>query len=486
MRLHVIFRQLGRIYLFSSIFLFIAAVISLVHQESAALPLLYSTFISVLFGVFPLIFVPNIDNLKASEGVFIVVFGWVSTCLIGTLPYVLWGGEFSLANAWFESVSGFTTTGSTILNNVEALPMGLLFWRSATHWIGGVGVIIFALLIVPATSQSRVVLFNSEMSPIAKENFKYKTQRTLQILVVVYVGLTLAETLFLWFFGMSLFDAINHAFSTIATGGFSTKNLSVAYFDSVPIEVTIMVFMALSGIHFGLIFNTITGKSMHILRSPVVVYYLVTMIFGVLAVTVNLYHTQFQHWGSALRYASFQVISVATTTGFANYDSANWPAFSKLIILFFTLQCACAGSTSGGIKVDRVLIFWKSVINQIRLLQHPRAIFMVKMKGKSMDTDIVSSAMIFIILYIVIVFITTVILAAMGVRPHHGVFCFGSYYGQRGAWLWFGKLAWQFFDYTRSREICIVYEHAPWPVGDFWVAVSVVRPLLEIGAISKS
>ena len=137
MRLHVIFRQLGRIYLFNAIFLFIAAIISIVHQETSILPLLYSTIISVLFGVFPLIFVPNIENLKASEGVFVVVFGWVTTCLIGTLPYVLWGGEFNLINAWFESVSGFTTTGSTILTNVEVLPMGLLFWRSATHWSCG-------------------------------------------------------------------------------------------------------------------------------------------------------------------------------------------------------------------------------------------------------------------------------------------------------------------------------------------------------------
>ncbi len=415
MRLNVILGHLGRLYLFNSIFLIIASIISIVENESSVLPLAYSALISLLFGLFPSIFVPKTIEIKAHEGVFVVVFGWITTCIIGMLPFLLWGGEFSLINAWFETVSGFTTTGSTVLNNIEALPDGLLFWRSATHWIGGIGIILFALLIVPATSQSKMVLYNTEMSSIAKENFQFRTRETLRILLYVYLGLTALEIVLLWVFGMSLFDAVNHAFATIATGGFSTKNASVAYFDNVAVEVIIMVFMVVSGIHFGLIFNTIRLRKPNIFHSQVVNYYIGGIIIGILLISYNLYKTEFDSFGEALRYGSFQVISLSTTTGFANYDSAGWPAFSKILLLFFTLQCACAGSTSGGLKADRILIFFKSVINQIRLLKYPRGIFVIRMKDKTLDNELVMGTMIFIVLYIVIVLISTMLLALMDV-----------------------------------------------------------------------
>ncbi len=415
MRWPIIFRHIGIFLLFDGFFLFFAGLISIYNGENSAIPLFYSALIAVFFGVFPLIYVPRPEDLNAGEGIVIVVFSWVLTCLLGTLPYILWGGEFSFTNAWFESVSGFTTTGSTVLINIEAIPKGLLFWRSATHWIGGVGIILFVLLILPTTSQSKVVLFNIEMSSIAKENFAARMNEIVRILLVVYVGLTLSEVLLLWIFGMDLFDAVNHAFATIATGGFSTKNASIAHFDSLSIEIIIMLFMVLSGIHFGLIFLTIQRKKMNIFTSLVVRYYVLSMLGGILLVSFKLMMENYGPWWISFRAASFQVISLGTTTGFATVDTANWPYFTQLILLFFTIQCACAGSTSGGMKVDRVIIFFKSLSNRLKRLQYPRGVFTVRINGRALSEDLVDSVLVFIITYLFIVTLTALALTGMDV-----------------------------------------------------------------------
>ena len=224
MRPHIIFRYVGIVLLFNGFFLSVAAAISFFHHQSDFLPLLYSAAITILFGVFPLIYVPPSSQINNNEGLVIVVSSWLLSCLIGILPYILYGGEFTLVNAWFESVSGFTTTGSSILTNVEALPFGLLFWRAATHWIGGIGIIVFVLAVIPAIGQASMLLSRSEISQLAMKNFQYRTRKILKIVLIVYLSLTFLETILLIICGMGVFDAITHSFSTIATGGFSTKN----------------------------------------------------------------------------------------------------------------------------------------------------------------------------------------------------------------------------------------------------------------------
>jgi len=286
MNKEIIIKHLGYILLLNATFLFISFLISLFLNETSIIALLFSSLICAIFGFFPLIFVGRTESISFDEGLYIVVFGWVTTCIIGTLPYLMWGGEFSLANAWFESVSGFTTTGSSILNDIESLPKGLLFWRSSTHWIGGIGIILFVLLILPQSKGVRLNIYNVEISSLSRMNFKFMARKIVHVLAVVYVGLTLIETILLWIFGMDLFDAINHSFATIATGGFSTKNLSVAAFDNLTIEVTIMVFMVLSGIHFGLIFSTLTWKKENIFSSSLVKTFLLVLLIGILLVTI--------------------------------------------------------------------------------------------------------------------------------------------------------------------------------------------------------
>lgn len=415
MRKEIVIKHLGYVLFLNGTFLFISFLISLVNQESSMLPLLFSAVICGIFGAFPLIYVEKTQSISFSEGLSIVVFGWLLTCVAGMLPYIMWGGEFTLANAWFESVSGFTTTGSTILNDVEALPLGLIFWRSATHWIGGIGIIIFVLLILPQSKGQRISIYNSEVSALTKMNFNYNARNVVRILALVYVCLTFVETVLLMIAGMSFFDALNHSFATVATGGFSTKNLSVAAYGNVWVEIIIMIFMVLSGIHFGLIFGTVMLKKENIFTSSLVKSYLLVMMVGIVLVWFKLYSSDYYNFWNALRYGSFQVISVGTTTGFATADSAGWPIFTQIILIYFTIQCAMAGSTSGGLKFDRVYIFFKSLNKQIKILKHPYGVFITKVDGKTIDEQLEQQTLVFIVLYILTFFITTFALTAMNI-----------------------------------------------------------------------
>jgi trk system potassium uptake protein TrkH len=415
MKPEVVIKYLGFILLINSVFLFISFLISFSLQETSTISLLFSTLVCIIFGVFPLIFVETIDRINYKEGLTIIVLGWLITSVVGMLPYLMWGGEFTLINAWFESVSGFTTTGSTILNDIESLPKGLLFWRSSTHWIGGIGIIIFVLLILPQAKGTRLSILNTEISSLSKMHLRFNTQKMVRVLVIVYVGLTLLESIILTLFGMSIFDAVNHSFATIATGGFSTKNLNIAAFNNIGIEITIMVFMVLSGIHFGLIYGTVLLKKENIFKSSIVKTFLVVLFSGILLVTLKLYLSGIYDWWQAFRYAAFQVISLGTTTGFATIDTVYWPIFTQIILIYFTIQCAMAGSTSGGLKFDRVFIFFKAAKNQIKLLKHPHGVFPVKIDGNRIDEKLVNQSLVFIVLYFLIIFTTTFILTAIDI-----------------------------------------------------------------------
>jgi len=415
MRKDIIIRQIGLLLLFNSIFLFISAMISFFLKESSLIPLIFSTFICWLFGFTTILFVPRNDDLTYGEGITVVVFGWFITCFAGMLPYIMWGGEFTIINAWFESVSGFTTTGSSILNDIEALPKGLLFWRSSTHWLGGVGIIFFVLLILPQTRTSRLKLFKTEMSDLSKITFRLKTNKVLQMLMTVYVVLTVAEIILLKLAGMTLFDAVNHSFATIATGGFSTKNLGIAYFNSVTIEIILMVFMVLSGIHFGLLYSTVLSKNASIWHSSVTRNYLLILLIGILLVTIKLFFSGIFDWWQSLRYASFQVISLASTTGFANTDTGFWPSFTQVILIYFIIQGAMIGSTSGAIKFDRIFIFFKSIKKHIKQTLHPRAVFSLKVDGNNITEQMERQTVLFIAVYILIFFVSTLLLTMMDI-----------------------------------------------------------------------
>ncbi len=416
MRLNVVLRYVGIVMLFNAAFMVLSAGVSYFYDiDSGFQPLLLSAALTAVIGAFPLIFVGSNEQISNKEGYTIVVGAWLMSCVVGSFPYLLWGGEFGFIDAWFESVSGYTTTGATILNDVEALPKGLLFWRSLTHWMGGVGVVMFALVILPSLGRSKMTISNVELSSIAKDNYRYRANTIIRILLTVYLGITLCCTLLLRVAGMDFFDAINHAMSTVATGGFSTKNLSIAYYDNIWIEIVLTFFMVLSGIHFGLIFATFTGKYMNIFRSEVVRYYLLSLIIGCLAISVSIWlGGSYESFWSALRYSSFELATYATTTGFAVADSNLWSPFAITLLMIFSIQCGCAGSTSGGIKCDRVCIAAKAIWAKIRQQQHPNAIFRIKLGGVVQEKSVSDFVMLFIVLYLFLILVGTVVMTAAG------------------------------------------------------------------------
>ncbi len=423
MNLSVVARNIGIALLSNAVFMFLGVIVSIVYGfDSSFSPLLLSGVITLIAGLFPLVFVRKSNSINAKEGFTIVVFAWVLSCLFGMLPYVLWGGEFTLINAWYESVSGYTTCGGTILSDVESLPKGLLFWRSSTHFLGGLGIVVFMLLVLPSVSSFSKRLKDVETSSLSQENYRFRTKQTIYVMFSVYFGITIAETLCLMLAGMDFFNAINHAFSTVATGGFSTLNDSVKGFDSVLIEYIIIFFMLLSGLHFGLIYSSVTTRSLKIFRSPVVRYYIACVLVFSVAIAVNLLAAKVEtNWGEAISHSLFQAVSVSTSTGFATSEISTWPNFAMLLMLFLMIQGACSGSTTGGVKADRFLIFFKSIKAQLKKYVHPNAVMPVKVGKHTVDYDLVSSVNLFILFYFLILFAGTLILTLLGVGMEEAV-----------------------------------------------------------------
>ena len=337
-----------------------------------------------------------------------MVGSWILASVVGMFPYLIWGGEFSLINAWFESVSGYTATGATILNDIEELPQGLLFYRTSSNWIGGVGVVMFALVILPSLGTSRMSLSNVELSSLAKDNYRYRTQVIVRILLVVYVGLTVVTTLLLKVAGMRWFDALNHAMSACATAGFSTKNASIAFYDNPMVEFILAGAMFISSIHFGLIYATFLGKSNNIFRSEIVRTYVAIIVGATLIVTLSIFGAGiYPDLWESLRHSYFQVVSLITTTGYATADTNLWTPLAIVVLVFVSIVCACAGSTSGGMKVDRLLIFCKIMWARIRRQQHPNAVIRIRVDGVAQESDTLNSVVVFIVAYIALMLVAT-------------------------------------------------------------------------------
>lgn len=410
MRVSVVLRYVGTVMLCLAAFMMVAAGMSYMNgMDSGFYPLLLSALLTLTLGAFPLLFVPKAMAITNKEGFAIVVGSWVLACIVGMFPYLIWGGEFTLVNAWFESVSGFTDTGATILNDIEQLPDGLLFYRTSTNWIGGVGVVMFALVILPSLGASKMSLSNVELSSLAKNNYRYRTQMIIRILLVVYVGLTVITTLLLKMAGLRWFDALNHAMSACATAGFSTKNASIAFYDNVVVEMILVAAMLISSIHFGLIYATFLRKGNNIFRSEVVRTYLVIIGISTLLVTISLLDAGVYTtiWDS-LRYSFFQVVSLITTTGYATADTNMWTPFAIVILIFVSVIGACAGSTSGGMKVDRLLLFCKLLWARIRRQQHPNAVIRIRVDGVAQEADMLNNVVVFIVTYIALILFATI------------------------------------------------------------------------------
>ena len=423
MDIKVISRNVGQALLISALFMFFSLIVSVANgKDSAFGPLAISFIITFVVGIFPFIFVRKASSISLQDGFMIIVLSWLLSFIFGMLPYVLWGGEFTLINAWFESVSGYTTTGSTILTNVEGLPDSLIFWRSSTHFIGGLGVVVFLLLIIPDASPFRMRLTNMELSSLSREGYRFRSIKTVHVIAFVYVGLAAVETLLLMLAGMSFFDAVNHSFSTVATGGFSTKNASIAYYDSVAIDIILIVFMILSSIHFGLLFGVFASRSLKPFRHPVVRFFLGTILLLTVLVSISLKVSgTYSSWGNAILDSAFQVTTFITTTGFGTADNNGWPVFANILLLYAAFQCGCSGSTTGGVKSNRMYIVFKSIARQVKQNLHPSSIMQLRVGNHFMKDDAASAAVLYIVFYMIVLMISFLLLVMFGVDVSEAV-----------------------------------------------------------------
>lgn len=409
----IIFHFLGLLLLFNGGFMLLSTLISWAYEDEVTLELSFASIVTIVSGGLVMLFTRNhTKEMNKREGYIVVTFGWIIMTLSGTLPYLFTESIPSFTDAFFETMSGYTTTGATILNDIEAVPKGVLFWRSLTHWIGGMGIIVLAIAILPLLGIGGMQLFAAEAPGPSTDKLHPRITDTAKRLWLIYFGYTAAETLLLNLAGMSFFDAINHSMATLSTGGFSTKNASVAYWNHEPlIQYIIILFMFLAGTNFVLSYFAFKGKVQKIIKDEEFkLYYRFVIIFTIIAALIIYFRTDItvstiNHplvWGKgegAIRHALFQVLTVITTTGFITADYTTWTSF--LMVFFFGLMFlgGSAGSTSGGVKVVRHLLMIKNGFLEFKRTLHPNAIVPVRYNTKAVSGDIVFNILAFFILY---------------------------------------------------------------------------------------
>jgi len=423
MNLKVISRNVGTALLVSSLFMLLSVFVSLADGgDSALTPLLISFSLTFTVGIFPFIFVRRSEHISLRDGYMIIFLSWFLSFVFGMLPYALWGGPFTLANAWFESVSGFTTTGATILEDVEALPRSLLFWRSSTHFIGGLGVVVFLLLIIPNSSPVRLRLTNMELSSLARDDYRSRANKSVYIFAWVYLGICALAFISYVLAGMPVFDAVNHAFSVCATGGFSTRNHSIGGFHSELISSLTIVFMFLASVHFGLIFMTLANRTLRPLNNPVLKFYVCGLILASILTSVSLKMDGIDaNWARAFLDGTFHVVSYASTTGFAISDNSAWPALPCFMLIVCSLVCGCSGSTTGGLKSDRVIVLFKAVRMQIVKTLYPSSVFEVKFGRRVLRDEEVYPQILYIAMFFLLIGLSSILCVILGDPNQHAL-----------------------------------------------------------------
>lgn len=403
---------LGKMLGVEALVLCIPAAVSLIYGETSDMAAFGIT--SAVLCVFFLLFgrkKPENGRIYGKDGLVIVAAAWILWSVFGALPFYLSREIPSYVDALFETVSGFTTTGSTILTDIEALSYGMNFWRCLTHWIGGMGVLVFVMVVTSLDDKSSMHLMRAEVPGPEADKLVPKARETAKLLYAMYLALTVAEIIFLLAGGMNLYDSIIHSFSTAGTGGFANHNSSVAYYDSAYIDGVITVFMILFGINFNMYFLLLIKDVKSVWKNEEVRAYLGIIVAATLVITCNVFSI-YKEPLKAFRYSIFQVASIITTTGFATADFNLWPELSKCILLLIMVIGACAGSTGGGVKVSRFLILWKSILKQVKGMLHPKSVNVVKVNGKKISNETLQGVYAYFSAY-VFVFGISVLLVAL-------------------------------------------------------------------------
>lgn len=404
---------LGFMMLIESAFMLPPAIIALADHEPCYKAFFITMAILIIFGILLTVKKPKNTLMYAPEGFVTVSASWLIMSLFGALPFYLSGAIPSYIDAFFETVSGFTTTGSTILNDIEALPNALLFWRSFTHWVGGMGVLVFMLAILPTISGRSMVIMRAESPGPSVGKLAPKMHTTAMILYGIYIFLTVIEFFLLLLGGMSVFDSFIHCFSTAGTGGFSNKNASIAFYDSYYLETVISVFMVLFGVNFNVFYFIMIGKLFTAFKSEELKWYISIILSSIVLITISIqdiYGSLF----TAFRHATFQVSSIISTTGFITVDFNQWPQFAKCILLLLMFTGSCAGSTGGGLKISRIILIFKSFIREMKHQLNPRSVNNIYYDKKPVNSEVSKSVNLYLTAYCILIVISVFVVSIEG------------------------------------------------------------------------
>ncbi|MDR1524264.1 MAG: TrkH family potassium uptake protein [Tannerella sp.] len=411
MRINVLYiiKTLGSILILETIFMLVATGVAFVYEGADRMPFLVSSGIMSGAGVLFFIIGRKADEYRAGrrEGMLTVTLTWTVLSFFGMMPFYLGGYIDNITDAYLETMSGFTTTGMTVLDDVESLPRGILFWRTLMQWQGGIGMVVFTVALLPMFGGNASQLFDAETTGFSHERFRPRVTQVAKRLSSVYVLLTLLVTFFLWIGPMNFYDALSHAMTSISTGGYSTRNVSIGYWNSSYVDYIIMISMCMGGMKLPLFFFALKGDFKQFRNDEETRWYLLYMLIFIM-ITVswlfyNGFETGFRDVENTIRKGAFQVISLATTTGFTTSEYVRWGEFYWLITVFLMLICGCGGSTSGGLKMGRALVLFKNMLNEFRKQTHPSAVLPVRANGRAVSHDIIYRVHIFALVYFLLI-----------------------------------------------------------------------------------
>lgn len=413
MNYKMVFNTVGTLLRVEAALMLLPLAVSFYYKEN--LSWVYGVVMAILLAVSFIMRAPKLETRRiyAREGFVIVALSWVLLSFFGSLPFVISGAIPSMIDAFFETVSGFTTTGSTILVQIDALPKSILFWRSFTHWVGGMGVLVFVLAIVPQKDMQTMHVMRAEVPGLKVDKLVSKTMITARILYLIYAAMTILLIFVLCLAGMPLFDSVTNAFSTAGTGGFCIHNESIAYYNSAAIEIILSIGMLAFGINFNIYYLILMKQFKRAFKSEELWTYLGIIAVSIVAITLNLLPLV-ENVGESFRQAGFQVASIVTTTGFLTADFSQWPAFSQMIIVILMMVGSCTGSTAGGLKVGRAVILFKTVVREIRRAINPKRVKCIKFDGSVLDKESISATGTYFALYAMIALVSFVLISLNG------------------------------------------------------------------------
>lgn len=402
--------------LFLCVSLIIPALVAFFYNEGDFWAFVITIISTLIIGIPGYFITRDRSEMHLKEGFLIVSIGWILFALIGALPFKISGFIPSYTDAFFETMSGFTTTGASILGDIEALPHGLLFWRSFTHWLGGMGIILLSLAILPLLGIGGMQLFKAEVPGPTPDKLTPRIKHTAELLWGVYVFVSLVEAVLLKVAGMDWFDAFCHTFGTMATGGFSTKNASIGHYNSALIDYIIITFMIISGMNFALHYRALRGKLLIYFKDREAIFFIIVILIAVSIISIDVFQISGNDFFDALQKSSFQVVSILTTTGYGTADYEQWSASSQIILFILMFMGGCAGSTGGGMKIIRSLILIKFGLNEIKRLIHPQAVLPVHVGSMAVSREIVTNIAGFFLLYITLFVIGILIMSGLGLN----------------------------------------------------------------------